>query len=109
MNPLIDVVVLTALLIALFHWFPWQRATGHSLPRLIAYMLGVAVILGAPTAAYWRWAPAHGADVLRLFLAAGATAGLVTFMAWAVDALIEAAARRADLEDARDERAQRLD
>jgi hypothetical protein len=109
MNPLIDTVLLASLCIAALHWFPWPRLTRHPLPRLAAYTFGVAVILGAPSLAYLRYAPLSGSDVLALFWAAGIAAGLATVGAWVVDSLIEGMHRSADLEDAADERAHRLD
>ncbi len=106
-SPLIDTVLLSAGAIAVLHWFPWVRLTGHRLHRLIAYALGVAVILGAPTLAWLRYAPLAGDAVLRLFWAAGIAAGMATCVTWAVDALIEKTHLSADLEDAADERANR--
>lgn len=107
--PLIDTAAFSALTIAALHWFPWQRLLGRKLPRLIAYGLGVAVILGAPSLAYWRNAPLAGAQVFALFWASALAAGAATLIAWAIDALLEASALAADLEDARNERAQRVD
>lgn len=108
-TPIVDTVLLSAGAIAVLHWFPWRRLSRHNLPRLIAYALGTAVLLGAPTLAYLRYAPMAGSDVLALFWAGGIAAGLATIGAWIVDALIEGMHRSADLEDARHERTHRLD
>ncbi len=107
MQPLIDTILLSAGAIAVLHWFPWQRLTRHELPKLIAYALGAAVLLGAPTLAYLRYAPMDGGAVLRLFWAGGIASGLATIGAWTVDALIEGMHKASDLEDARHERAGR--
>ena len=108
--PLLDTALLASLSIAALHWFPWRRLTGRKLPRLIAYAMGVAVILGAPSLAYWRYAPLPGTTVFALFWCAGIAAGLTTVGAWIVDMLIEGMHRAADLEDARNERtSHRLD
>lgn len=107
MTPIIDTVVVSALLIAALHWFPWRRLTGAPLHRLITYALGVSCILGVPSLVYMRYQPDAAGTVLRMFWAAGLASGLATVGAWIVDALIEGMHRAGDLEDARDERARR--
>ena len=107
--PLIDTALLATLSIAVLHWFPWRRLTGHELPRLAAYTMGVAVILGVPSLSYLRYQPMDGATVFALFWTAGIAAGVATVGAWVVDLLIEGMHRAGDLEDARHERTHRLD
>lgn len=109
MAPLTDTALLAALLIAALHWFPWARLFGGALPRLLAYAIGVGVILAVPSFVYLRIAPAAGETVLQMFWAAGLAAGAMTLAGWAIDGLIEGSARLADLEDAANERANRLD
>lgn len=109
MNPLIDAAVWAAAAIAVLHWFPWRRLRGDDLPRLVAYVLGVACIFGSATAAYFRYTPAEAEIVFHLFWTAALAAGVTTLIAWGVDGLMEGSARKADLEDERHERKSRMD
>lgn len=74
-------LTVTALLLALGHWFPWPKR----LPRLAAYAYGVAAILVG--ASVWlgllnMWGVWLG------FAAFALVGGIVTALAWGTDSLL---------------------
>lgn len=74
-------IVSTALLQWASHYFPWVRVFGKNRPpRLIAYAIGVGVLLAPLTA----WAAATGLDVpaWALWAAAGASGAGVGLGYW---------------------------
>lgn len=99
-----DAVIIAALFIAAAHWFPWRKVLRAELPRLAAYSIGVAAILGAASLSYWRNGPLSGPDTLALFWAAGLAAGGTTFLTWLIDAAIDRSHLRTDADEQRDVR-----
>jgi hypothetical protein len=55
--------LVSALVQAISHWFPWRLALGRELPRVWAYVVGVLGFLLPVTVLYWRW------DVVGLMVA----------------------------------------
>jgi hypothetical protein len=102
------IATLVTLLIAVLHWFPWPLLLRGPLPRLVAYTLGVAVILGVPSAAFLLAPPASVLGAVAMFWVAGVAAGVATAGAWLIDAALSNWHRGKDLEDAAHERAQRI-
>lgn len=88
-------VILTCLLLAVGHWFPWPRR----LPRLAAYSYGVASILAG--AAVWLLPRGAGDVALGMTLIALA-GGLATALCWGIDALLNGWARWRAGHDERD-------
>lgn len=104
MDAVADTIIVAALAIAVAHWFPWRKLLRRELPKLAAYCIGVATILGAPSLVYWRSGPLSGPETITLFWAAGVAAGATTFLCWLVDAAIEGTHLRIDAEEQRDVR-----
>jgi hypothetical protein len=75
MNSYLAGCILTALLIALGHWFPWPQG---ALNRIAAYTYGLAaIIVGCAV-----WMPE---DVLFRFIGVCAVAGFVTGLGYLYD------------------------
>lgn len=99
MNPLAPVLAtfLPAAVIAAEHYAPWQRwLRGEPLPRLAAYTMGTLAILVPATLASQ---PRRHRQVVTMFWAAAASAGVTTLAAWGIDWLNERSARQADEKD----------
>jgi len=98
MNPLAPVLAtfLPAAVIAAEHYAPWRRWLGRKLPRPAAYTLGTLAILVPATLASQ---PRKHRQVVAMFWAAAASAGVTTLATWGIDWLNERSARQADEKD----------
>jgi len=76
-------LILMALLLALSHWFPWPV----KLHRLAAYAIGCLAILAG--SAVWLLPSGYG-QIWLGFLILFAVAGLVTGLAYLIDAALRA-------------------
>ena len=92
---LIEGAILSSLLLAVGHWFPWL----NGLPRLYAYVYGCAVIwLGF---AFWRLNMGDWQTPLGLAIIIG-VAGLTTWAAYEIDHAVQKM-RQADKAEAADD------
>lgn len=71
--------IVTVLLLLVLHWFPWPMLLGRKLPRLAAYVTGMAAVLGPLTVVHWG-----SVFVWDLWLATAA-GGLAVGLAWLGD------------------------
>jgi hypothetical protein len=81
--PLLSGSVLTALLLLIGHWFPWQRWLGRELHRLESYVYGTSSIFLGFLLIRWLEGNLYTAWQLAIVIIA---AGLATFSAWIADA-----------------------
>jgi len=87
-------MVITGLLIAVQHWFPWRKLPGlkgaNLPPRLAAYVLGVLAIAGPLTGVFLSWGNSAAVWALwALIFTAGGTTFLVYFGDWLLKVLKE--------------------
>jgi len=80
------------------HFFPWRRLLGAPLPRPLAYLYGVGVILGTATFIILAEQPDYMGALRYLWIVA-ASAGAATLAAYGIDAALEAKHLRADIQD----------
>jgi len=93
-------IILTALLIAVEHWFPWRKLpwlNGKNLPpRLIAYVLGVLTLAGPLTWLFLTWGNSEAVLGLWSVILAG---GLTTCLVYAVDWVLDLARMKKEAEE----------
>jgi hypothetical protein len=86
------VALVSALIQISLHWFPWRAALGRELPRVSAYILGVAGMMipfSVLLAAWAEWMALIGLWVVIL------SSGLAVVIVYAIDSLLAARARAA--------------
>lgn len=81
--PLLAGATLTALLLLVGHWFPWQRWLGRELHRLESYVYGTSSIFLGFLLVRWLEGNLYTAWQLAIIITA---AGTATFSAWIADA-----------------------
>lgn len=81
--PLLTGATLTALLLLVGHWFPWQRWLGREMHRLESYVYGTTSIFLGFSFVMWIEASTYRAWQLAIIIIA---AGVATFSAWIIDA-----------------------
>jgi len=86
-------VVVAVLLVLVEHWLPWGKILGHRLPRLWAYVMGVAAMLVPVSVLLLVW-DGEGVVILGwqvvmvVWLVAGFS-GLAVGLAWGWDSWLD--------------------
>lgn len=80
--PLLSGCVLTALLLLVGHWFPWQRWLGREMHRLEAYIYGTSSIFLGFLLVRWLEDNLYTAWQLAAIII---VAGSATFISWIAD------------------------
>jgi hypothetical protein len=95
--------LVSALIQAVSHWFPWRLVLGRALPRVWAYIVGVLGFLAPLTVLFWSW----GAWLyLAALWACVVSSGLAVVLAYAIDEIanrVRLAHELQELYDAREE------
>lgn len=89
--------ILPAALLSAAHWFPWERVRGKTLRRLETYSIGTAAIVGTAGLAILL-SDGTREDHATMLGIATASAGGLTFAAYAIDHSVNADAKIANLE-----------
>lgn len=94
--------LVSALVQALSHWFPWRLVLGYELPKVAAYTIGVLGFLLPVTVLFWRW------DVVGLMVAWShlvalwacvLASGLTVVLAYAIDTVANRVRMSHELEE----------
>jgi len=94
--------LVTALIICVEHWFPWQMLLRRRLPRLAAYALGVGGLIAPLSGLYGYWLihpPAQGGAYLAALWAVSGAGGLATLAAYRIDAALRRLAQLRESEE----------
>ena len=94
-HPIVIAAMISALVLAVEHWFPWRMLIGRALPRMIAYIIGVLALL-IPISVVWLLS-GQREIVLQLWAVVVASGAMVALV-YGIDWLLGRIAQARDLE-----------
>ena len=92
--------LITALALAVEHYFPWHLVLGHTLPRIPAYILGMAAVAVPISVLFLIWKAYLEMVALWAAIVAG---GLTVMICYALDRYLALRARAHEAEEREDQ------
>ena len=92
--------LVTALALAVEHYFPWRLVLGRALPRIPAYILGMAAVAVPVSVLFLLWNAYLEIAALWAAIVAG---GLTVMICYALDRYLALQARASEAEEREDQ------